>query len=131
MNVFADTSALFALIVKDDALHEQAVKTFAALAEAHSRLITSSFVLAEISALLQHRVGRDALQDFYGVIYPLLDVVWVDEELFRRGMQRLLLDRKKGVSLTDSLSFEIMETRGFDLAFAFDRHFVKRGFARP
>ena len=48
MIVFADTSALFALMVKDDALHERAAKAFAALSLENTGLITSSFVLAEI-----------------------------------------------------------------------------------
>lgn len=38
------------------------------------------------------------------------------------------LEADKGISLVDSLSFEIMESYDISAAFAFDHHFEKMGF---
>lgn len=52
-----------------------------------------------------------------------------DDRWHGRAVQRLQLENKVGVSLTDCLSFEIMEDREIAIAFTFDRHFTERGFA--
>lgn len=126
--LFADTSALFAFLVRDDRMHPAARQTFETFTATGVRLLTSSYVLLESIALLQSRVGLPAVQDFVSRIVPLLDVIWVDAEWHLRATQRLIGEGKRDVSLVDCLSFEIMETRGIDTAFSFDRHFLERGF---
>ena len=106
MIVFADTSALYALMVRDDVNHERAKDLFKQYEEQDMRLLTSSYVLVETIALLQRRVGSLAVSDFQLKIFPLLEVVWVDEEWHGRAMQRLAREGKK-LSLVDCLSFEI------------------------
>lgn len=128
MIVFADTSALFALLVRDDLMHVRARLNFDYFAENDTRLLTSSYVLLETLTLLQRRVSLDAVWDFSRKIMPVLDIVWVDENWHSRAMQRLHVERSRGVSLTDCLSFEIMEAREITTAFTFDRHFGERGF---
>jgi predicted nucleic acid-binding protein len=127
MIVFADTSALFALMVRDDAMHVRAQENFSYFARNDVRLLTSSYVLVETVALLQRRVGPPAVLDFQMKIYPLLEVVWVDEEWHGRAMQRLSREGRN-YSLVDCLSFEIMDSRDLDTAFTFDRHFTDQGF---
>jgi len=128
MIVFADTSALFSLLVHDDYMHVRAKLNFAHFAAHHFRLLTSSFVLVETIALLQRRIGLDAVRDFNAKIAPLLEVVWVDADWHNRAMLRLLAQSKKELSLVDCLSFEIMEAREITEAFSFDRHFEAHGF---
>ena len=128
MIVFADTSALFALMDGDDKMHEGAAEDLRDLTRVKAGLITSSYVLLEMIALLQHRIGLEAVADFQMRIMPLLDVVWVDEEWHASAMQRLMAQRDKRISLVDCLSFEIMESRGIDRAFSFDSHFADQGF---
>ncbi|MCF8128180.1 MAG: PIN domain-containing protein [Deltaproteobacteria bacterium] len=128
MMVFADTSALFALLVRDDVMHVRAKQNFAHFAAQKARLLTSSFVLVETVALLQRRIGLNAVRDFNGRIMPLLEVIWVDAEWESKAMQRLLTQNQKSLSLVDCMSFEIMEAREITEAFSFDRHFEENGF---
>jgi predicted nucleic acid-binding protein len=126
--VFADTSALFALLVRDDYMHVRAKANFEHFMENSTPLITSSYVLLETLTLLQRRVGLEAVWDFHHKIMPLLEVVWADESWHSRAMQRLQTESSRAVSLTDCLSFEIMAAREITTAFTFDRHFSRSGF---
>jgi uncharacterized protein len=128
MIVFADTSALFALLVRDDYMHVRAKANFEHFVEHNTPLLTSSYVLIEMLTLLQRRVSLDAMWDFERKIMPILDVVWADERWHTQAMQRLHAERSRSVSLTDCLSFEIMEARDITTAFTFDGHFTERGF---
>jgi len=128
MTVFADTSALYALLVRDDYMHVRAKRCFSYFAEHSVQLLSSSFVLVETMALLQRRVGHDAAQDFNARIVPLLEILWVNADWYARAVQRLTMQAQKGVSLVDCLSFEIMEARAITLAYAYDSHFEDNGF---
>jgi predicted nucleic acid-binding protein len=128
MMVFADTSALFALLTHNDYMHVRARLNFKHFAESDARLITSSYVLLETITLLQRRVGLEAVWSFNRKIQPLLEVVWADADWHGRAVQRLQMENSRKVSLTDCLSFEIMETMEIRTAFTFDSHFSERGF---
>lgn len=128
MNVFADTSGLFALLTRNDAMHARAKENFHHFAKMRAQLTTSSFVLVETTALLQRRIGFEPVHDFHAKILPLLDIVWIDHQWYWKGVQRLYSHRNRSLSLVDCLSFEIMETRNITLAFTFDKHFSENGF---
>lgn len=128
MKIFVDTSGVFALLVKNDTMHVRAKLNFKYFSNNKVRLITSSFVLVETVALLQRRISLEAVQDFTNKIYPLLDIVWVDEELYSRSFQRLIFLKDREISLVDCLSFEIMEAQEITHAFTFDKHFEAQGF---
>ena len=128
MIIFADTSALFALLVRDDLMHIRAKENFAYFARHGVQLLTSSFVLVETVALLQRRIGLAPVHDFNAKILPLLEVIWIDAEWHGRAMQRLLAENRRDLSLVDCVSFEIMEAREIKEAFAFDRHFEENDF---
>jgi uncharacterized protein len=129
MNIFADTSGLFALLVKNDYMNVRASENFRFFAENNAHLVTSSFVLVETNALLQRRVGLPAVNDFHSKILPLLEVIWVDDKWYGKAMHRLLAQKSREISLVDCLSFEIMEAHQIEYAFAFDKHFEENGFA--
>jgi uncharacterized protein len=128
MNVFADTSGFFALIANNDIMHVSAKKYFEYFAQNNVQLITTSFVLVETTALLQRRIGLAAVNDFNAKFFPLLNIIWVDEEWYRRAVQRLTFQNQRKLSLVDCLSFEIMEANDIAHAFAFDKHFEENGF---
>ena len=129
MNIFADTSGFFALLVKNDYMYVRARANFNYFAEKNVQLVTSSFVLVETTALLQRRIGMAPVHDFNAKILPLLEVVWVDDQWYARAIQRLLAQNNRNVSLVDCLSFAIMDSLGIDCAFAFDKHFEENGFS--
>lgn len=129
MNIFADTSGLFALLVRNDHMHVRAKLNFAYFSENRAHLVTSSFVLVETIALLQRRVGLMAVHDFQSRIIPLLEIIWVNNDWYTKAMQRLFALNQRTTSLVDCLSFEIMESREITQAFTFDNHFPENGFS--
>jgi predicted nucleic acid-binding protein len=128
MNIFADTSGLFALLVKNDYMHIRARENFNYFAGQSVQLVTSSFILVETIALLQRRIGLAPIHDFNTKILPLLEVIWVDDKWHIRAMQRLFAQNNRDLSLMDCLSFEIMDSLEIKYAFAFDKHFEENGF---
>ncbi|HEY7471281.1 MAG TPA: PIN domain-containing protein [Gemmatimonadota bacterium] len=126
--VFVDTSALYAILVRDDAKHSAAMKALQFLREREAILTTSSYVVHETIALLQHRWGIEAVRNWERYVQAGLEIVWVDAELHGQAMSALLAAADRGVSLTDWVSFEIMRRERIDRAFAFDRDFENRGF---
>lgn len=126
--IFVDTSALYALLVEDDDNH-QAARTAAPMLRGQSaNLVTSSFVVLETVTLLQTRIGISAVRIFYRDVLPLLNVVWVGEDLLHRAMAALLASSHRGISLTDWSSITLMRERGIMHAFAFDEDFARQGF---
>jgi predicted nucleic acid-binding protein len=128
MNIFVDTSGIFALLVRNDYMHIRAKENFSHFARKQFSLMTSSFVLVETIALLQRRIGLAAIHDFYAKIFPLVEIIWVDDKWHTRALQRLYALNQRGVSLVDCLSFEIMDSLEIEYAFAFDKHFEENGF---
>ena len=127
--VFADTSALFALLDGKDINHVPAERAFARLRARQAALVSTSFVLVETYALVGRRLGLGAVQSLREDLAPLLDVVWVDLALYNAGLDLLLERRKRLLSLVDAVSFVAMRQAEVSEAFAFDPHFAQEGFA--
>jgi len=127
MTVFVDTSALYAVLDRDDANHRDAAVAFPDLL-GHDRLLTHSYVAVEASALVQRRLGIEAVRALHDDVLPALELTWVDEPLHRAGVAAMLAGGKRDVSLVDWTSFELMRRRGVSTAFAFDDDFTRQGF---
>jgi uncharacterized protein len=127
--VFVDTSALYALLVRSDERHRDARRAFARLMSEEAVLVTTSYVLVETYALLGRRIGLAAVAAFRDDFAPLLDVAWVDPATHDAGLDGLLDRSRRDLSLVDVVSFVVMRGRGIGEAFAFDRHFGAEGFA--
>ena len=128
MTVFADTSALYALLVRTEEGHAEVAAAFSRLLRGRRPFVTSNYVVLETAALLQRRIGLPAVRDFDERIAPLLTVRWITEPLHRRAMDRLIRADRRGVSLVDCTSFEVMEAEAITEAFALDRDFAAAGF---
>ena len=70
--VFVDTSALLAILNRDDAQHAAARAAFQRLAASSATLVTTSYVLAELYDLLGRRMGAEAVRQFRQAFTPLL-----------------------------------------------------------
>lgn len=127
--VFADTSAFLALLNAVDENHARAERAFASLRARQASLVTTSFVLVETYALIGRRLGLDAVRSFRAHFAPLIEVVWVDEDLHNAGLDLLLDRRKRQLSLIDAVSFVSMRHGNVVEAFAFDPHFEQEGFS--
>lgn len=127
MTVFADTSALYALLDRDDRFHSAARATFAGLTG--EEIVTHSYVLVEMIALTQRRLGAEAVRRFSQDFFPVLSTVWIDEATHASGLAALLAALPTDVSLVDFVSFQVMRERGIARAFAFDDDFQEAGFS--
>ena len=128
MSVFADTSALYAAIVRTEDRHDESLAIFEDLLSNGRVLQTTNYVVLETIAVLQHRIGVEPVRDFEEQILPLITVSWVHKDLHQRGLKRLLREGNRHLSLTDCVSFEFMASSGLRDAFSLDRHFAEAGF---
>ena len=127
MTTFVDTSGLYAVLDRDDRWHLRACDTWTELVAEHDLLI-SNYVLVETFALLQNRLGVEAVRAVVQDVAPILNVHWVDEEDHGRSLEALLTANRRDLSLVDCMSFHIMRRHGIQTVFAFDRHFEEQGF---
>jgi len=128
MSVFVDTSALFAVLDADDQNHEQANQAWTSLLTQEIELVCTNYVLVEIFALVQHRLGMEAARVLQEDVVPVLRVEWVDESAHYASVAALLIAARRQLSLVDCVSFDAMRRLGIKTAFTFDRHFIEQGF---
>lgn len=128
MSVYIDTSALFAVLDADDRHHKKAKKTWTMLITEEETIVCSNYILIETFALVQNRLGLEAVRILQEDIIPVLTVEWVDEATHRAGVTGVLSAMRKKLSLVDCISFDVMRRLGIKKAFAFDPHFKEQGF---
>jgi len=127
--VFLDTSALLAVLDADDLNHSPADVAWRRLIESEERLLTSSFVLVEVTALVQRRLGMEAARALSEDLLPFVEIEWVGAEIHGAAEAFWLEANRRQLSLVDCVSFEVMRRRKIERAFAFDGHFLEQGFS--
>lgn len=128
-HVLIDASAYFALADDDDANYAVAQAILSNLASQHYSLFTTTFVAAETHALLLARLSQNSATRFLReleqssttLLHPAVDDL-------ARARAIIYRYRDRDFSLTDTISFAMMERLGITVAFTFDRHFVQYGF---
>lgn len=128
---FVDTSAIYAILDRNDANHEAAKSRWFDLVDSDNSLFTTNYVIVESCALAQSRLGLDAVRSIYEELLPVMEIVWVDEATHTLAMTALLAAKRRKLSLVDCVSFAVMRLRGSQVAFAFDQHFVEEHFVFP
>ena len=68
-----------------------------------------------------------AVRLLYEAIVPILDVLWVDDETHRAGVDAVLVANRRQLSLVDGVSFVLMRRQGIARAFTLDPHFAEQG----
>ena len=126
MALFADTSALYAVLDRDDAFHEDAL-TFARGLRGNE-LVTHNYVVVETITLARSRLSTTHMRRLLGDLLPPIAVAWIDGDIHSKGVLALLSSPRHGARFVDLVSFEVMRREGIDTAFAFDRHFSTAGF---
>jgi uncharacterized protein len=126
--VFLDTSGLYALFDGDDVGNSEAAESWRSLLASGGSLHTSNYVLLELEALLQRRLGVDAVDALSTFVVPIVNVEWVDERIHSQATAALLATRRRDVSLVDHTSFILMRNLGVRYALSTDRHFAEQGF---
>ncbi|MCY4017456.1 MAG: PIN domain-containing protein [Gammaproteobacteria bacterium] len=128
MSLFIDTSALYALLDGDEPRHAEVVESWQTAIGDGRILYTSNYVLVETFALVQRRLGLDATRGLATVFMPLLQPVWVDQELHAAATASLFTAAQRHLSLVDCTSFELMRRLGLTDALALDSDFARQGF---
>lgn len=128
MTTFVDTSALLAVLDSDDRNHPSADAQWKALITAGADLICTNYIMVEAFALVQNRLGMDAVRAFHDDLAPWLQIEWMDAQQHARSVAALLIAGRRKLSLVDCSSFEVMRSSGIDEVFTFDHHFAEQGF---
>lgn len=139
--IFLDTSFLYALVAQRDADHHRVVEVMNEYRDRDLRTLalTTNHVVEETITLLRSSVHRDpgiahdiAVQvgrDLYAGVFGRIHHVSPNEE--RDAFEYLARHRDKIYSLTDCLSFVVMDKQGITEALAVDSDFTHRFTARP
>lgn len=132
-DVFVDTSALIALVHSRDKYHSQAVEVAEQFQQARTHLVTTNLVMGEAVNLLKnwqlHHLAirlMDSLQSARD--QGSLELIFVDEQLWLLGWELMKQRPDKDWSLTDCISFVVMQDRGIQAALTADLHFAQAGF---
>lgn len=128
MTCFIDTSAFLAILDADDENHSKARKKWEELIDKDDTLVCSSYVLIETFALIQHRLGMEAVRSFQEDVVPILTMEWVHESVHEAGVTGMLAANRRELSLVDCVSFDMMRRLGVKMALVFDKHFKEQGF---
>lgn len=125
--VFADTFFFLALLNPSDASHVKAVELSRSL---RRRRITTTWVLTEVGDAMSVGPTRAAFIEFYELLKqsPLVTIVPASQELFERGIDIFSQRPDKEWTLTDCISFVVMNSEAITDALTGDRHFEQAGF---
>lgn len=126
--IFVDTSAFYSLLDSSDQMHRKAKVIFDRLAVETASLHCSNYIVVETAALIQKRLGVDALRVWLEDFLPVVNIQWVNEFIHNAAIHSVLSARRKDLSLVDCTTFEIMRMLGIKQVFAFDKHFSQQGF---
>jgi uncharacterized protein len=128
MSIFIDTSGFIAVLDMDDASHTMAAKTWMDILTSEETLVSTNYVLVETCALVQNRLGMNAIKLFQEDIVPVLRIEWIDKAVHHAAMGFMLAADRKKLSLVDCVSFETMRLLGVTTAFTLEKHFKEQGF---
>ncbi len=128
--LFVDTGYIIALVSPRDRYHAAAMEWAARIKRERIFLITTRAVQLEFGAALSRGSYRAAAVDLLDEMErdPEIEVAPLPEDLFQSARQ-LFRDRTdKEWSLTDCVSFALMQQRGISSALTTDAHFTQAGF---
>lgn len=122
---FADTFFYLALLDADDPAHQRSVSE----SKVRRRVVTTEFILLELGGACAR---AEAHGDFLALVEairasPWTTIVPLSPHLMDRGFALMANRPDKDWSLTDCISFVVMEDAGIHLALTGDHHFEQAG----
>lgn len=132
MTVFVDSSFWIALEDSKDQDHDAAAQYWAFLASRRPRVLSTTFILGEVAAFFTRRGKHTKAVTIgeYLLFSEECDCVSVDPPLLDAAWDYFVARSDKTYSLTDCISFVLMEREGIREALTFDHHFEQAGFVR-
>lgn len=127
MSVFADAFFWIALLNRRDEFHGKA-KLYAKVFQ--GSMITTQWVLAEVADAMASSIARQSIQSFFQELTADQAVTVLDAtaDLFHRGIELYHERPDKNWSLTDCISFVVMNEHGLSEALTGDHYFTQAGF---
>jgi hypothetical protein len=124
---FADSFYFLALLNKGDEHHRRAV---ALSGQRTGLVVATAWVLTEVADALAAPRDRRGFLALLDVLRsdPETEIIPATDELFQAGVDLYARRPDKEWSLTDCISFVIMNERGLGEALTGDRHFEQAGF---
>ena len=130
MTVFVDTSALFALLDAEDAGHALTFPAWSRGIDDHVGFVTTNYIIIETIALVQRRLGMDAVRTLVDEMLPMIDTAWVTDADHGTGLSLVLLAARRHLSLVDCVSFTVMRRLGTREYLGLDPQFEEQGFTQ-
>jgi predicted nucleic acid-binding protein len=124
--VFADTFFYLALLDERDPAHPKALRE----SSVNQPLVTTEFVLLELgNACRRAEDHADFLALLEGLrASPRVRIVPLSSDWLARGLEMFASRTDKDWSLTDCVSFAVMNEQGLREALTADHHFEQAGF---
>ena len=124
---FADTFFFLAILNSTDPVHARAATLSR---EWQARRVTTAWVLTEVTDALARHQHRARFSELMEVLRtnPLVTILPSSAELFERGVKLYSERSDKDWTLTDCISFVVMEEEDIADAFTGDHHFEQAGF---
>jgi uncharacterized protein len=125
--VFADTSFYISLFSPNDAFHNAAVLISNSLKRT---IVTTEFILIELANTYSRCNIRQQFIEIVSDLQndPTVTIIPATSKLFFQGLDLFGKRSDKNWSLTDCISFTIMQQQGISEALTTDRHFAQAGF---
>jgi predicted nucleic acid-binding protein len=124
---FADTFYFLELLNSDDPAHQRSSE----FADSYrGEIVTTGWVLVEVADAMSHPTNRQLVVDFLAQLRaaPRTTIVPFSDALADEGLRLFAARQDKHWSLTDCISFVVMQREGITEALTGDRHFEQAGF---
>lgn len=130
MKLFLDTGFIIALEAADDQYHHAALAQWQSFAAPLPILVTTSYVFDEVVTFFTVRRRPTKAAEIGNLLLnsPSVQLIHIDEALFREAWTYFMRYSDKSYSFTDCSSFIVMKRLGIVTALTFDKHFMMAGF---
>ncbi|GAB4455867.1 MAG: PIN domain-containing protein [Armatimonadaceae bacterium] len=126
--ILLDTAYIQAIVNRNDEYHQVALQLFPQISSAQEVWITEAVLIESANSL--SRIIWEGIYSFIKAVYtePNVYIVSVSSELLSQSLDLYANRLDKTWSLTDCLSFLVMQEQGLTEAATSDHHFEQSGF---
>lgn len=133
-NIFVDTSGWGSLVDSSEIYHQNAVNIYRKAIKDKSKLITTNYIISELTALLSSplRIPRVQIIEFIESlkISNYVQIIHIDQHLDNLAWDLFKARPDKNWSLVDCSSFVLMKQQNLTQVLTNDHHFEQAGFIR-